>query len=69
MTAFFYEPMHEFERLFDEAFSGSQEPGSERKGYRRIGRGEVDGAPRSLKPRYIPNPPLLILTNSSTHFH
>ena len=33
---FFYEPMHEVERLFDEAFSGSQESGSERKGYRRI---------------------------------
>ena len=69
MTAIFYEPMYEFERLFDEAFSGSQESGSGRKGYRRIGRGEGDGGPRSLKPRYVPNPPLLILTDSSTNFH
>ena len=48
MSAMFYEPFYDIERLFDEAFSGRQDSGREK---RRIGRGEADGAPRSLKPR------------------
>jgi len=51
MSVLFYEPFYDIERFFDEAFSGRQEPASDTKGQRRIGRGEGDGAPRSLKPR------------------
>ena len=54
MSVLFYEPFYDIERFFDEAFSGRQEPASDTKGQRRIGRGDGDGAPRSLKPRYVP---------------
>ena len=55
MSVFLYEPFYDMERFIDEAFSGRQESTSD-KGHRRIGRGEGDGAPRSLKPRYAPRP-------------
>lgn len=54
MSVLYYEPLYEIERFFDEAFSGRHESTSDAKGQRRIGRGEGDGAPRSLKPRYVP---------------
>lgn len=55
MSVFLYEPFYDIERFFDEALSGRQESASENKAQRRIGRGEGDGASRSLKPRYVPN--------------
>ena len=64
MSVLYYEPLYEIERFFDEAFSGRHESTSDTKGQRRIGRGEGDGAPRSLKPRYVPKPVLL----STSHF-
>jgi len=51
MSVLLYEPFYEIERFFDEAFSGRQDSASEIKGQRRIGRGDGDGAPRSLRPR------------------
>ena len=48
MSAIFYEPFYDIERLFDESLFGRQDPGREK---RRIGPGEANGAPRSLKPR------------------
>ena len=64
MSVLYYEPLYEIERFFDEAFSGRHDSSSDSKGQRRIGRGEGDGAPRSLKPRYVPKPDL----PSTTHF-
>ena len=63
MSVLYYEPFYEIERFFDEAFSGRHESTSD-KGQRRIGRGEGDGPPRSLKPRYVLKPVLF----STLHF-
>ena len=66
MSVLYYEPFYEFERLFDEALSGRHESSSDAKGQRRIGRGEADGAPRALKPRYVSaSHYLIILINYS----
>ena len=56
MSVLYYEPFYEIERFIDEAFSGRHDSTSDSKGQRRIGRGEGDGPPRSLKPRYVPKP-------------
>jgi HSP20 family protein len=64
MSVLYYEPFYEIERFFDEAFSGRQDSTSDNKGQRRIGRGEGDSAPRSLKPRYAPN----LCPSSTSHF-
>ena len=58
MSVLYYEPLYEIERFFDEAFSGRHDSTSDSKGQRRIGRGEGDSPPRSLKPRYVPKPSL-----------
>jgi len=50
-SVFFYEPFYDVDRLFEQAFN--LPAGNNHRNRELAHRGEVDGAVRSLKPRYV----------------